>query len=130
RWFVTSLGPQHKIAFYRTSDNQLDFTIPIDGTPFVAKFSTDGKYLYNAGHLTGQIRAWKIDVAQRKVVATTTDDLGTDAGSLEVNPFNHEVYVSDQDTSKISEIDPDSWKVKKQLSTDKTPDCIAFTTIH
>jgi YVTN family beta-propeller protein len=129
-WFVTSLGPDHKIAFYRTSDNQLDFTVPIEGVPFVAKFSADGKYLYDAGHQQGRIYAWKIDVAKRKVVATTTDDLGRDAGSLEVNPFNHEVYVSDQATNRISEIDPDTWKVKKQLSTDKTPDCMSFTTVR
>ncbi len=130
RWFVTNLGPDRKIAFYRTSDNQLDFTIPVDGEPFVAKFSRDGKYLYDAGHVQGRIRAWKIDVAERKVVATTTEDLGTNAGSLEVNPFNQEVYISDQATNKISEIDPETWKVKKQLSTDKTPDCIVFTTIR
>ena len=130
RWFVTSLGPDHKIAFYRTSDNQLDFTVPIEGVPFVAKFSADGKYLYDAGHQQGRIYAWKIDVAKRKVVATTTDDLGRDAGSLEVTPFNQEVYVSDQATNKISEIDPETWKVKKQLSTDKTPDCMSFTTVR
>lgn len=130
RWFVTNLGPDHQIAFYRTSDNQLDFNIPVDGEPFVAKFSADGKYLYDAGHQQGQIRVWKIDVAQRKVVATSTDDLGTDAGSLAVNPFNHEVYVSDQATSKINEIDPETWKLKKQLSADKTPDCMVFTTVR
>ncbi len=130
RWFVTSLGSDHKIAFYRSSDNQLDFTIPIEGTPFVAKFSADGKYLYDAGHVQGRIRVWKIDVAERKVVATTTEDLGREAGSLEVNPFNSEVYVSDQATNRISEIDPDTWKVTKQLSTDKTPDCIVFTTVR
>lgn len=130
RWFVTSLGPEHKIAFFRTSDSQLDFTIPVDGVPFVAKFSADGKYLYDAGHRNARIRAWKIDMAQRKVIAATEEDLGSDAGSLEVNPFNGEVYVSDQATSKISEVDPETWKVKKQLSTDKTPDCMAFTTVR
>lgn len=130
RWFVTNLGRDNKIAFYRTSDDRLDFAIQVDGAPFVAKFSADGNYLYDAGHQQGHIRAWKIDVAQRKVIATTTEDLGRDAGSLEVNPFNHEVYVSDQATNKISEIDPESWKVKKQLSTDKTPDCMVFTSVR
>lgn len=129
-WFVTSLGPERKIAFYRTSDNQLDFSVPVDGTPFVAKFSADGKYLYDAGHGGNGIRVWKIDVASREVVATSSDDLGKDAGSLEVNPFNGEVYVSDQATNKISEIDPETWKVKKQLATDKTPDCMVFTTVR
>lgn len=130
RWFVTSLGSDRAIAFYRVSDNQLDFTTPVDGAPFVAKFSADGKYLYDAGHVQRQIRVWKIDVAERKVIATTTEDLGREAGSLEVNPFSHEVYVSDQATNKISAIDPESWKVKRQFSADRTPDCIVFTTVR
>ncbi|MBV9403807.1 MAG: hypothetical protein JO211_00575 [Acidobacteriaceae bacterium] len=130
RWFVTSLGPDHKIAFYRTRDNQLDFSIPMEGEPFVAKFSADGKYLYDAGHRAGQIVAWKIDVAQRKVVSTLTGDLGHNAGALEVNPFTREVYISDQATSKISEIDPETWKVNKQLPTEKIPDCMAFVTVR
>ncbi len=129
RWFVTSLGPEHKIAFYRTADDQLDFTVPVDGAPFVAKFSADGKYLYDAGHNTGQIRVWKIDVAQQKVAATTTDDIGKNTGALTVNPFNGLVYVSDQATNKISEIDPGTWKVTKTLATDQTPDQIAFTVV-
>jgi DNA-binding beta-propeller fold protein YncE len=130
RWFVTNLGPAHKIAFFRTSDNHLDFTIDVDGSPFVAKFSADGKYLYNAGHKDHQARAWKIDVAQRKVVATSSDDLGRDVGSLAVNPFKHEVYVSDQATNMISEIDPETWRVKKQLETGKAPDCMVFATVE
>ncbi|MBV9303581.1 MAG: hypothetical protein JOY62_02375 [Acidobacteriaceae bacterium] len=130
RWFVTNLGPEHKIAFYRTSDNALDFTIPVDGTPFVSKFSADGKFLYNAGHDNGRIQVWKVDVGQRKVVAKTRDNLGTNAGSLEVNPFNHLVYVSDQDTNRISEIDPENWSVKKQLAADKRPDAMAFIEVQ
>jgi YVTN family beta-propeller protein len=130
RWFVTSLGPAKKIAFYRTSDNQLDFTVPVDGAPFVAKFSADGKYLYDAGHVDKRVVAWKIDVAQRKVVATSTEDLGRDAGSLQVNPFTGAVYVSDQPTNKISELDPETWKVTKTLTTEKTPDCMAFVTVR
>ncbi len=130
RWFVTSLGPAHKIAFYRTSDNQLDFTVPIDGPPFVAKFSADGKYLYDAGNLNHHVTAWKIDIAQRKVVATSSEDLGRDVGALAVNPFTGAVYISDQATSKISELDPETWKVTKTLTTDKTPDCMVFTTVR
>jgi YVTN family beta-propeller protein len=130
RWFVTSLGPEHKIAFYRTADDQLDFTVAVDGQPFVARFSADGKYLYDAGHNAGQIRVWKIDVAQRKVVATSSDDIGKNTGSLTVNPFNGLVYVDDQATNKMSEIDPQTWKVTKQFTTDKTPDQIAFTVVR
>lgn len=130
RWFITNLGPENKIAFYRTSDNQLDFTITVDGSPFVSKFSADGKYLYNAGHEQGRVRAWKIDVGGRKVIAKTSEDLGGDAGSLEVNPFNRLVYISDQATNRISEIDPASWSIKKQLATEKRPDAIAFMTVE
>lgn len=130
RWFVTSLGPEHKVAFYRTSDNQLDFTVPVEGAPFVAKFSADGKYLYDAGHNGGQIRVWKIDISQRKVVSTTTDEIGKNTGALAVNPFNGIVYVSDQASSTISEIDPSTWKVTKRFPTDQTPDQIAFTVVH
>ncbi len=130
RWFVTNLGPAHKIAFFRTADNQLDFAISVDGEPFVSRFSADGKYLYDAGHQNGGIRAWKIDIANRKVIATTSDDLGSNAGSLEVNPFNQEVYISDQATNKISEIDPGTWKLNKQLPTAKTPDCMKFATVQ
>lgn len=129
RWFVTNLGPEHKIAFYRRSDNQLDFTIPINGVPFVAEFSSDGKYLYDAGTEQEKIRVWKIDVGQRKVVSATNEELGKAIGSLEVNPFNRNVYLTSSDLNKLSEIDAGSWKVKKQFSTDQTPDCIAFITV-
>jgi DNA-binding beta-propeller fold protein YncE len=130
RWFVTSLGPEKKIAFYRTSDDQLDFTVPVDGAPFVAKFSADGKYLYDAGHNAKQIRVWKIDVSQKKVVGTTTEDIGSNAGALTVDPFNGLVYISDQTTNKISEIDPAAWTVTKTMATDKTPDQIVFAVVR
>jgi YVTN family beta-propeller protein len=130
RWFVTSLGPEKKIAFYRTSDDQLDFTVPVDGAPFVAKFSADGKFLYDAGHNAKQVRVWKIDVAQKKIVGTTTEDIGSNAGSLTVDPFNGLVYVSDQTTNKISEIDPATWKVTKTFATDQTPDQIVFAVVR
>jgi DNA-binding beta-propeller fold protein YncE len=126
KWFATSLGPDHKVAFFRTSDNGLDFTVPVDGVPFVGRFSADGKYLYDAGTEGGNIHAWKIDIAQRKVVATS-ESLGSATGTLTVNPFNRQIYVSDAKASKISEIDPDSWKVLKVLPADKTPDAILFT---
>jgi DNA-binding beta-propeller fold protein YncE len=126
KWFVTSLGPDHKVAFFRTADNQMDFTIPIDGVPFVGKFSADGKYFYDAGIQAGNIHAWKIDVSKRAVIATS-EPLGTATGTLTVSPFNREIYVSDAKASQISEIDPDSWKVVKVLPADKTPDAILFS---
>ena len=130
KWFVTNLGSQHEIAFYRTADNQLDFTISIAGSPFVSQFSADGKYLYNAGSEHGQLRAWKIDMTERKVVATTTEPIGRSIGSLAVNPFTGQVYVSGSDIDQVNEIDPDSWTVKKTLPTAQTPDCMIFATVR
>lgn len=127
RWFVTSLGPGKKIAFFRTSDHQLDFTVPVEGTPFVAKFSADGKFVYNAGFAADkQLGAWKIDVAERKVVASITSGLGHDPGSLEVNPFNGNVYISDQPTNTVNIIDAATWTLTDSFATGKSPDCMAF----
>ena len=131
RWFVTNLGPAKKIAFYRTLDHELDFTVPVEGTPFVSKFSADGKFLYTAGFAEKRRNAvWKIDVARRKVAATLSDGLGEDVGSVEVNPFTQTVYLSDQPTDKISEIDPETWRVTKTISTEKSPDAMAFVTVR
>ena len=127
KWFVTSLGPDHRIAFFRTADDQLDFTVAVDGVPFVGRFSADGKYLYDAGTKDGNIHAWKIDVSQRKVIATSKS-LGTATGTLTVSPFNDRIYVSDAKASQISVIDPDNFQVIKVLSADKTPDAILFHT--
>ena len=129
RWFVTNLGPAGRIAFYRTADNELDFTVPVEGTPFVAKFSADGKFLFGAG-FAGQrkLAVWKVDVVKRAVVATLGDGLGEDPGSLEVNPFTGRVYVSDQPTNTVHQIDPDTWKLaaaseRKELRTQWVLSC-------
>ncbi len=124
-WVVTSLGSDHKVAFYRTADNQLDFSIPVDGVPFTAKFARSDT-VFDAGTQDGKIRVWKIDPQQKKVVAVTTDELGTSVGSLAVNPFNGFIYVGDQDSSKVAEINPSTMKVEKRIYADKTPDCILF----
>ena len=81
KWFVTNIGNTRKMAFYRTSDYQLDFDVELEGTPFVARFSPDGKAVYNMGNAPrgatpGGIRVWKVDVATKKVVATSSDNLG------------------------------------------------------
>jgi DNA-binding beta-propeller fold protein YncE len=131
RWFVTNLGPAKAIAFYRTSDHQLDFSVPVEGTPFVSKFSADGKSLYSAGFAgTHHNAAWKIDIAERRVTATLANGLGGEVGTLEVNPFNGSVYVSDQATDAIYAIHPETWKASKVLSTAKSPDAIAFATVR
>ena len=130
RWFVTNLGPANKIAFYRTSDHELDFVVPVNGIPFVSKFSADGKFLYTAGFAEQRRNAaWKIDVAQRTIAASLSDDLGEDVGSLEVNPFTETVYISDQPTNKISEIHPGTWQVVKTIATEKSPDAMAFAIV-
>lgn len=129
RWFVVNLELEHKVAFYRTADNQLDFSVSVEGEPADGMFSADGKYLYIAGVQQKQRVAWKIDVGQRRVIATT-EALGKDNGNLVINPFNQMVYVSDTATDRISVIDPASWKVTKRLSTDKTPDSLDFVTVR
>jgi DNA-binding beta-propeller fold protein YncE len=131
QWFVTSLGPAAKIAFFRTIDNALDFTVSVDGTPFVAKFSADGRFLYCAGFAgSRQLATWKIDVLKRATVAALSEDLGEDPGSLEVNPWTGLVYVTDQPTNTIHLIDPDKWTVASALRTEKTPDAMGFTTLQ
>ena len=130
RWFVTNLGPAQKVAFYSTSDHELDFTVSVEGTPFVSKFSVDGKFLYTAGFAEKRRNAaWKIDVAQRKAVAILADGLGEDVGSLEVSPFTKAVFISDQPTDKISEINPETWQVTRTMPTESSPDAMAFVTV-
>lgn len=131
RWFVTNLGPASKIAFFRTADDQLDFTIPVGGTPFVAKFSKDGRFLYGAGFAgPRKLATWKIDVAERQVVASLSEGLGEDPGSLEVNPFTGDVYVTDQPTNTIHRIDPGTWTVRGAIRTEKTPDAMGFVELQ
>jgi DNA-binding beta-propeller fold protein YncE len=88
KWFVTSVGQSRKMAFFRTSDYQLDFEVELEGSPFVARFSPDGKSVYNMGNAPrgatpGGIRVWKLDVASKKVVATSSDTLGTGTGGIQ-----------------------------------------------
>ncbi|MFL6416159.1 MAG: YncE family protein [Bryobacteraceae bacterium] len=131
RWFVTNLGPAGKIGFFRTADNSLDFTVPVQGTPFVAKFSQDGRFLYGAGFAgPRKLATWKIDIASRAVIAIISEGLGEDPGSLEVNPFTGLVYVSDQPTDAIHQIDPNSWTVTGVIRTEKTPDAMGFVTLQ
>ncbi len=131
RWFVTNLGQAGKIAFFRTSDNELDFTIPVDGTPFVAKFSGDGKFLYGAGFAgPRKLATWKIDVSKRTIAGSLAEGLGEDPGSLEVSPFTGAVYVSDQPTNTIHQIDPDTWTVTGTIRTEKTPDAMDFVALQ
>ena len=92
-----------KMSFFRTSDYQLDFDIALEGSPFVSRFSPDGKSIYNMGNAPrgatpAGIRVWKADVASKKVVAT----------------------------SSVSVLDPDTLKVVKQFPTPMTPDGLFF----
>jgi YVTN family beta-propeller protein len=137
KWFVTSLE-EGKVAFYSTSDDSLDFSVPVDGWAFVGKFAADGLF-YEMGsgspHTTkswgtGPVRVWKIDPASRKVLATATDDLGSGTGSLAVNPFNHEIYVSAMLNNQVDVLDPATLKLLRKVPTKETPDCIEFTAVR
>lgn len=132
QWFVTSLGQERKVAFYRTSDYDLDFAVETDGSPFVARFTADGKYLYDMGNAPrgsqpAGIRVWKIDVASKKVIATSSEALGNGTGSLVVSPYNGKVYLTAY-SGTVSILDPDTLKIVKQINTEPTPDGLFFTT--
>ncbi len=131
QWFVTSLWQAGKIGVYRTRDDQLDFEIPIEGAPFVARFSPDGRSLYNMGIPPrgagpGAIRVWKIDVATRQVVATSSEDLGSGTGGIQVNPVNGQLYLTAY-SGKVSVLDPDSLKLLRQFGDAETPDGLFFS---
>jgi DNA-binding beta-propeller fold protein YncE len=130
RWFVTSLWQSGRIAVYRTQDQQLDFDIAIDGSPFVARFSPDGRSLYNMGMPPrgsgpGGIRVWRIDVATRQIVATSTDDLGSGTGGIQVNPVNGLLYLTAY-SGQVSVLDPATLKLVRQFPAADTPDGLFF----
>ena len=130
KWFVTSIGQGRKMSFFRTSDYQLDFDVELDGSPFVARFSPDGKSVYNMGNAPrgatpAGIRVWKVDVASRKVSATSSDLLGNGTGGIQVSPFNGRVYISAY-AGQVSVLDPDTLKVVKQFPVPATPDGLFF----
>jgi len=138
KWFVTSLV-EGRVLFYRTSDDRLDFSVPVDGWAFVGKFAADGLYYEmgsgsprtpNAAWGTGPVRVWKIDPASRKVLATAAEDLGSGTGSLAINPFNNEIYVSAMLNDQIDVLDPATLKLLRKLPTGQTPDCIEFTAVR
>jgi YVTN family beta-propeller protein len=150
KWFVTNLGQERKVAFYRTADGELDFSIELDGGPFVSKFSTDGKFLFVMGSgggargqaaaappaagaapagIGGNLRAWKVDVGTRAVVATLAENLGSGAGSLAVNPFNGRVYFTAMAHDTMTVVDPATWTVAKQIKTEKNPDGLFFAAV-
>lgn len=133
RWFVTSLWQSGKVAFFRTGDHQLDFTVPIDGAPFVGRFSPDSRYLYNMGMQPGGqpagIRVWKIDTATRAVVAQSTAALGTGTGGIQVNPANGQLYLTAY-SGQVSVLDPESLQLLRQFSVPDTPDGIFFSQVR
>jgi YVTN family beta-propeller protein len=134
QWFVTSLWQSSKIGFYRTKDQELDFEIVLEGSPFVARFSADGKSLYNMGTPPkgsgpGGIRVWRIDMASRKVVSMTTEDLGTGTGSLQLHPGNGQVYLTAY-SGKVSVLDPVTLKLLRQFDAPETPDGLVFSRVR
>jgi outer membrane protein assembly factor BamB len=130
RWFVTSLWQSRKVAFYRTTDHQLDFTVDIDGAPFVGRFSRDGRFLYNMGMepnvQPAGIRVWKIDLATRRVVAQSIEKLGVGTGGIQVNPVNGLLYLTAY-SGQVSVLDPDTLRLLRQFPAADTPDGIFFS---
>lgn len=130
RWFVTSLWQSGRIAFFRTADNELDFEIPVDGAPFVARFSPDGRYLYNMGMPPqgggpGGIRVWRIDVATRQVIATSREDLGSGTGGLQVSPVDGLLYLTAYSCA-VSVLDPITLLRVRSFEGPGTPDGLFF----
>ena len=130
RWFVTSLWQSRKVAFYRTADQKLDFTVDIDGAPFVGRFSPDGRYLYNMGMepdaQPAGIRVWKIDLAERSVVAQSSGKLGVGTGGIQVNPVNGLLYLTAY-SGQVSVLDPQTLQLVRQFPAADTPDGIFFS---
>jgi DNA-binding beta-propeller fold protein YncE len=134
KWFVTSVGQTRKMAFFRTADHQLDFEVELEGGPFVARFSPDGKSIYNMGNAPrgatpAGIRVWKVDLASKQVVATSSDTLGTGTGGIQVSPFNGRVYLAAY-SGQVSVLDPNTLKVVKQFATPMTPDGVFFGSVR
>ncbi len=189
RHFVTNLGQERKVAFYNMADGALDFTVDVEGSPFVSGYSADGRFVYvmgsapaagrggargagrggpggpaagappagggqapavapgagrqgggpgagrgpavtPGGPVGGNLRAWKIDVASKSVVATIDENLGSGAGALMVNPANGRVYISAMAHDLISIIDPDTWRVVKTIAAEDNPDGMAFVRVQ
>jgi YVTN family beta-propeller protein len=130
RWFVTSIGQGRKMSFFRTSDYQLDFDVTLDGGPFVARFSPDGRFVYNMGNAPrgatpAGIRVWKVDVASRQVVATSSEEIGQGTGGIQVNPVNGRVYLTAY-SGTVTALDPNTLKIVKQIPVPPTPDGLFF----
>lgn len=128
QWFVTNLGDAHKVAFFRTSDDSLDFAVPVDGSPFVSRFSPDGKYVYTAGYGKQGVTVWKIDVAQKKPVAALYH-LGSSIGTLAIGPNGNHLYLSDQSKDWVQIISIANWAPEDKIHTARGPDEIVFTTV-
>ena len=127
--FVTSLWQSKQIAFHRTTDFGRDFTVAIDGAPFVSRFSPDGRFLYNMGMAPGApptgIRVWKVDMATREVVATSVEDIGFGTGSLQVSPVNGQLYLTAY-SGIVMVLDPVTLRPQRAFPAADTPDGLFF----
>ena len=130
QWFVSQLGQEKQVHFYRVKDAQLDFSVPVDGAPFVGKFTADNRFYFVMGAVEGGLRVWKIDVPARKVIAQSTESLGSGNGGLGINQITGNVYISALVANKVSVLDPQTLKLVKQIDTEPTPDGIYFATIR
>jgi YVTN family beta-propeller protein len=129
RQFVTSYWRESKIAFFEVATRKLSHTVAIDGSALQPKYSADGKFVYAVGTGgPGQIGIWKIDVAERKVVAAAKEGIGQSMASFSINPFNGNLYVADQGKDQLVVVNPADLSVVKRIATEKLPDGIAFAT--
>ena len=130
QWFASQIGPDKKVNFYRVKDAQLDFSVPVDGAPFVGKFTPDNRFYFVMGAAEGGLRVWKIDVASHTVAARSSEPLGSGTGGLGLNPINGRVYISALATNQVFVLAPDTLTVVKQLATEPTPDGLYFGTVR
>jgi YVTN family beta-propeller protein len=130
QWFVSQLGQEKQVSFYRVKDAGLDFQVVVDGAPFVGRFTDDNRYYFVMGAIEGGLRVWKIDVPARKVVAQSTEPLGAGNGGLGINQVTGNIYISALLANKVSVLDPQTLKLVKQIDTEPTPDGIYFATVR
>jgi hypothetical protein len=71
------------------------------------------------------IRVWKIDVAARRVVARSSDELGVGTGGIQVNPVNGMLYLTAY-SGQVSVLDPATLRLMRQFTAPATPDGIFF----
>lgn len=126
RWFVTCLGAAHAVAFFSLADNRPAFRISVPGSPYVARFSRHGRYLYVGGSSRRGSTVWKFSIARRHLLAVSAG-IGSSLGSLAVAPGGARIYVTDYGKSWISVLSAKNLKLLRRFpSAGRGPDEIVF----